>query len=86
MKSLSNQRGQIAVEYILLLTILVVIAGTLRTYLNKQEVLATFVSKPWETLAGVIENGAIGKAGATKLQHPNFLYRHASLKGRPIDE
>ena len=81
MNLLSNQRGQMAVEYRLITLVLVAIVTMLRIQMQKQEMLAKLVSSPWSTLSGVIENGVKGPPDKTKNMHPNMLYRHASMEG-----
>jgi hypothetical protein len=81
MNLFSNQKGQIVVEYILLMAILVAIFTFVKTQFQQQQILAKFVSTPWDTLSGVIENGVMGSPVKTKNMHPNMLYRHASMEG-----
>jgi hypothetical protein len=79
-----GQRGQVAVEYILLTVTVVAVALLVRNQISQRQVLAQFVQAPWAKLSGVIENGVLGDPAKTKAQHPNLLYRHASLQGTQL--
>lgn len=81
MSALKNRRGQVAVEYILLMVILMVLVRLVVNQVQQQEVLASFAAGPWAVIAGVIENGVPGTPAKTKEQHPGLVYRHITMKG-----
>ena len=73
--------GQITVEAVLLLAILIStsIAGT--RVLKDKQLLSSLVEKPWSYLAGMIENGIWAPPEAGKGKHPNHITRHGSPRG-----
>lgn len=80
-KPISNQRGQIAIEYILLSVIMVGIFLGARSILISNNTLASFVQKPWALVSGMIETGVWGEPRKVRAMHPGALARHNSFKG-----
>lgn len=81
MSALSSRRGQVAVEYILLLFVMTLIGRLFVNQVQQQEFLSGFAARPWAVIAGVIENGVPGTPAKTKEQHPGLTYRHATMSG-----
>ena len=79
---MKKQSGQITIEAVLILTLLVstVFAGT--RLIQDQQMLSKLVEKPWQYLAGMIENGYWAPVQAGKAKHPNQLSRHGSPQGQ----
>ena len=78
---IKNQRGQVAIEYILLSIVMVGIFLGARNILLSNNTLANFVQKPWELVAGMIETGVWGDPKKVRGQHPGLIRRHISFKG-----
>lgn len=78
---MNRERGQMTIEAILILTLLLstVFAGT--RIIRDQQVLSRMVSGPWSYMAGMIENGFWAPAQAGKGKHPNHITRHGSPQG-----
>lgn len=78
---INKQSGQITIEAVLILTLLVstVFAGT--RMIKDQQMLPKLVEKPWQYLAGMIENAYWAPVDAGKSKHPNQLGRHGSPQG-----
>lgn len=78
---MKRQSGQITVEAVLILAILVstIFAGT--RVIQDQQFLSKLVEKPWMYLAGMIENGHWSEPDRGKGKHPNKLSRHGSPQG-----
>lgn len=76
-----EQKGQITVEAVLVLAILVstVIAGT--RLLRDERVLSRMVEGPWLYMAGMIENAYWSPVEVGQAKHPNHASRHGSPEG-----
>ncbi len=80
-RPLSNQAGQIAIEYILLSVVMVGVFIGVRNLLVSDNTVANFVQKPWQLVAGMIETGVWGEPKRVRSKHPGALARHNSFKG-----
>jgi hypothetical protein len=80
-QQIKNQKGQVAIEYILLTVVMVGIFLTARNALLSNNTLANFVQKPWELVAGMIETGVWGDPKKARADHPGMLRRHISFLG-----
>ena len=81
---LRNRSGQIAIEMVLVLALLVGFSVFVGNELRNQNFIANLVSKPWVSLAGMIQNGVWGPSQDTMIQHPNNFSRVTSPEGDPI--
>jgi hypothetical protein len=79
---LSKNSGQILVESILIMAVFLAAAALIAKQIRDRGMMAQLAVGPWSQLTGMIENGTWGGAERTKLQHPNYLRRHISLKGQ----
>ena len=68
--NLKNERGQFALEAVLLMTVMmaVVLAGT--KVIRDNNLLANLVESPWERTAGMVETGIWGPASNNKKNIP----------------
>ncbi len=82
MRTLRNQSGQMILESILILTILLAITMTTASQLKQNETFAKMMSGPWSKLAGMIQNGVWMEPGKSDAYHPNHAGRGASLSGQ----
>ncbi len=78
---MNRQAGQITVEAVLVLTILVSTVFTGTRFLRDKQILTKMVERPWTYLAGMIENGMWMPAASSRGKHPNQLNRHGSPTG-----
>ncbi|MEM7647490.1 MAG: hypothetical protein AAF203_11310 [Pseudomonadota bacterium] len=76
-----SEAGQITIEAVLVLTILVstIFAGT--NLMRDQQILSRMVQGPWSYMAGMIENGFWAPPQAGRSKHPNHITRHGSPQG-----
>jgi hypothetical protein len=74
--------GQVLIEAILIMTLFLAVGAFVAKQVRDRQLLAQLAVGPWSQLTGMIENGVWGGAQRTKLQHPNYLRRHISLKGK----
>ena len=79
---LKNQSGQMILETILILTILMAITITTASQLKKNETFAKMMSGPWLKLSGMIQNGVWMEPSKSNAYHPSQSSRAASLVGK----
>ena len=74
---LHNQGGQIIVEYILMMVVVLTISFMLQQYLKKEKFIQNFTVQPWAILSGMVECGVWTKCGidTPATVHPNARYR-----------
>ncbi|MDC0980321.1 hypothetical protein OAQ84_01155 [Bdellovibrionales bacterium] len=77
----SRQDGQMILEAILILVILLGITLFISSRFKSDEIFASIISKPWQSISGMIENGYWEPPAAARGRHPGHLDRHVSLKG-----
>ncbi len=82
MKVISNRRGQMAIEFVMVLVILMIAGRLVANFFTQNEVLAGYVAKPWAVLAGIIENGVPLPPDKGRALHPNHIGRHSTMRGR----
>lgn len=75
--SLKNQKGQMTIEAVLLLVIMVAMFTVVHRQISSRNMLSSIVRGPWEYVSGMISNG-VWKAGDSKKMHPNVFQRRAS--------
>ena len=80
---LKEQSGQMIVESVLIMTMLVGFAYLITSSLRGNEVVSRLVSGPWTNLAGIIQNGAWAPPQASMARHPSDFNNKISLKGDP---
>ena len=78
---LNEQSGQMIVESVLIMTMLVGFAFIVSSNMRSSETISKLVSGPWANLAGVIQNGAWGSPQSTMRRHPSNFEKKISLKG-----
>lgn len=76
-----NQGGQMIVEAILILVLFMGFALVTANYFKDQEILKHMISDPWQSLAGMLQNGVWGSPDKTNAVHPNAHFRHIIIKG-----
>ena len=81
---LRSQQGQLVVEAVLLMVVLFGVTLATAKYFKSDELLKKLVSGPWQSLAGMLQNGVWGTPDATNAVHPNAHTRHLVTKGDPV--
>ena len=80
-----NERGQMTMETILIMTVLSTVALMVVKTAKSQEWGANLVEGPWLPVRGMIENGVWnGNLKVAKNFHPALKKRHATAEGAPI--
>jgi hypothetical protein len=69
--NLRNESGQMVLEYILIAVIFTGITVMTTQFFQDNEILRTLVAKPWQSLAGMVQNGDWGTPENTMNVHPN---------------
>ena len=77
-----NEKGQMAVEAVLIMVLLVSIFTMVTNGIKDNEVMVKIVSGPWDTMRELLANGVLEKS-ESKVLHPNRLDRHLSPEGDP---
>ncbi|OFZ19472.1 MAG: hypothetical protein A2Z20_05475 [Bdellovibrionales bacterium RBG_16_40_8] len=75
---MKNSRGQMTVELVLMMVVTVSIGVGISKFMNDNRVVRNLVEGPWDSLAGMIQNGVWG---GTNDDHPNNFDRVGSVKG-----
>ncbi len=70
-------------EAILILVLLMAFTFTMANYFKSEELLKHMVSDPWQSLAGMLQNGVWGSPEKTNVVHPNGHFRHIVIQGEP---
>jgi hypothetical protein len=68
-------------EALLILTMLMLFTFMTANYFKKEELLKTLIQGPWQSLAGMIQNGVWGPPDKTSANHPNAHYRGIVIQG-----
>lgn len=85
--NLKKQSGQIIIENILLMVVLISVFATLINYLKKQEFATQFTEAPWNTMNGMIQCGVWSPCSVEKPvneKHPNSSHRILSLDPKTV--
>lgn len=80
---LRNQGGQVIVEYILMMVVMLTISFMIQKWLTEKQFITNFTVKPWEKLDGMVQCGTWKKCGVespTAGLHPNSAERVLSLE------
>jgi hypothetical protein len=75
-----NHRGQILIESVLMMVVLLGLLFTGTRMLRDNEVIAKLISGPWILIAGMVENGQWKPVAQARANHPNSIGRHYSQK------
>ncbi|MES2855668.1 MAG: hypothetical protein V4692_07385 [Bdellovibrionota bacterium] len=82
----SHQSGQMTIEAILIMTILMAITVAVSSGIRNQQVLASIVEGPWAATQGMIEDGVWQPVSVSKVAHPSKSSRRRSFIGESVDE
>lgn len=78
---LKEQSGQMIVEAVLIMTMLMGFAYFISSAIRGNEIFSRLVSGPWTNLSGVIQNGVWAPPNTGVKLHPANFDRRISLKG-----
>ena len=78
---LRNEKGQAITEAVLILVMLMGVTFAAASYFKDQELLKHMVQDPWQSLAGMLQNGVWGSPEKTNAIHPNGHFRHIVIQG-----
>lgn len=76
-----NNKGQMAVEMVLILSMLFIFVTIVSTQFRSQELVKNIVSGPWKVLSGMLQNGVWATPEDSMIQHPNAYNRHLTYEG-----
>ncbi len=71
MNKLNSHRGQMAVEAVLILTLLLGVSVMVSNYFKSEELLIRFIQNPWGKVSGLIQNGQFLPPEDSLHLHPN---------------
>ncbi len=75
-----NQKGQVLIEAVLLLTLVVGMWSVFTKFAKQKKWFDSLVNGPWQTMSGMIETGVWDPPQKSKSKHPNSFNRVISLK------
>ncbi len=76
-----NSSGQMLVETILIMALLLAVFLLLVGQFRSNELAARLVTSPWVHLSGLIQNGVWGPPSQSMLVHPENVSRQRSERG-----
>lgn len=82
--NLQSQKGQLIVEAVLLMVVMLGVTIATAKYFKSEELLKKLVAGPWQSLAGMLQNGVWGTPEATNSVHPSAHGRHLALEGERV--
>lgn len=71
-------------EAILILVMLMAFTFVIANHFKNEAVLKTLVSDPWQSIAGLLQNGSWGTPDRTNASHPNGHGRHIVIEGESV--
>ena len=77
----NSKSGQMVIEMILVMTVLVGVVGLVQVSLQKNEAFKTLVQGPWKVLSGMIVAGTWKAPDQAVIKHPAYWNNHGSLRG-----
>ena len=78
---LGNQAGQLIVEAVLIVVLLMAVTFTVAHYFKEKEFIKQLITGPWQNLAGLIQNGVWLPPAKSNGSHPNGHGRHVVITG-----
>lgn len=85
MANVKTNYGQMTIEAVLILTMLLGLSTFVANEFRNNELLIKFVQGPWKQISGMAQNGTWGQPGATMADHPNNFNRSVSVRGEPVN-
>ena len=78
---MKNQKGQMTIEAVLIMTVMVSVLLFIRKGVERTNLLSHLVENPWSHIQGMIENAYWAPTEKSITKHPNLLGRHGSPRG-----
>lgn len=78
--TLSNKKGQFVIEAVLLMVISLMLFTALMKSFKDKQIAENILSKPWQKISGMIENGVWADAASSKKRHPHNQKNVATLR------
>lgn len=85
LRHLKNRSGQLAVEMVLLLALVVGMFVAVAGVFREQEIFARTIHSPWSHLAGMIQNGVWMPMEESHAFHPLYYGSGGSRISTPVD-
>ncbi|MGZ3723899.1 MAG: hypothetical protein ACXVA9_13240 [Bdellovibrionales bacterium] len=82
--NLHNQGGQLIVEAVLIIVLLMAVTFSVAHFFKGQDLIKKLISGPWVSLAGLIQNGVWLPVEQSNVSHPNGHGRHIVITGEPV--
>lgn len=79
-KRKKSQRGQVLIEAVLLLTLVVGLWSAFSNYAKQQKWFENIITGPWDTMSGMIESGVWKPSKKAQAEHPNNFNRVVSYR------
>lgn len=81
MKTLRNRSGQMVIELVLMMTVLFGAVFFISSNFRESNIVAQLVSGPWQSLAGMMQNGVWARPEDGMSQHPASFSRWSTPIG-----
>jgi hypothetical protein len=81
---LRNQNGQQIIEAVLLIVVFMGFATLVASFFNKNEILKELIGGPFQSLAGVMQNGVWATRTKGAANHPTSHFRHIVVTGEGV--
>jgi hypothetical protein len=82
-KTVRNAKGQMVVEAVLIMVVLLGIQLMVARYFKGNEVLKQLITGPWAAMAGMLQNGVWLPRERGAISHPSGHTRHITIQGEP---
>jgi len=79
-----QKRGQITVEMVLLLAVMVAAVYMVQAGFKEHKPVYNFISGPWKTIGGMMESGSWAKRKPARENHPNHWKRMYAKRGMDL--
>lgn len=76
----SSQKGQVLIEAVLLLTLIIGLWSLFSRTAKQAKWFESMISGPWTTMSGMIENGVWESEKKAQAKHPNHFTRVVSYR------
>ena len=79
------RQGQLTVEMLLIMVVLVSLIYLAREHLmERNNMFVAFITTPWKYIDGMIESGVWGENTSVRNNHPSHWKRMYTKKGKPL--
>jgi hypothetical protein len=81
---MNRESGQMTIEMILILSMLLGFSFLVANEFKQNELFAGVISKPWQSIAGLLENGQWAPPEQSRDRHPGSLKAHNTVQGEDL--